>query len=115
MQKLSYLISFFAIGLGTSLPELSVEFASIRKRNYELLVGDILGSNVVDSTLALGIGPALFPITVSSFDILPLALYTIFASVVVVSLFALRRKIDRKAAIVLIALYLVSYLVFFIS
>jgi len=108
-----YFISFFAIGLGTSLPELSVELAALRKRNYGILLGDLMGSNLTDATLALGIGPLLFPTEISQGIIEPVALYVVFVSIVTVGIFALREKIDKKAGVLLIALYLLSYLFLF--
>jgi cation:H+ antiporter len=52
-----YLISFFLLSLGTSLPELVVEVSAIRKQHFDLAVGDIIGSCIVDATLAIGLGP----------------------------------------------------------
>lgn len=37
-----YFISFFVIGPGTSLPELSVELAAARKKQSGLLLGDMM-------------------------------------------------------------------------
>ena len=105
-----YLVSFFAIGLGTSLPELSVELAALRKKNYGILLGDLMGSNITDATLALGIGPLLFPTEISQGIIGPVSIYVIFVSAATVGIFALREKIDKKAGVVIIALYLLSYL-----
>jgi len=39
-----YLISFFIVAIGTSLPELVVDLTALRKRQYELAIGDIIGS-----------------------------------------------------------------------
>ncbi len=104
-----YFISFFVIGLGTSLPELSVELAAMRNRRYGLLLGDMMGSNITDATLALGIGPLLFPTPITGEIIIPIATYVVLASLLIVSLFAWRKRIDRKAAVILIALYLLSF------
>ena len=104
-----YFISFFVIGLGTSLPELAVEFAAARKKQFGLLLGDMMGSNITDATFALGIGPLIFPAAISGEVIAPVAIYVVIASIAIVSLFAWREKIDRKAGVVLIALYLLSY------
>jgi cation:H+ antiporter len=105
-----YFVSFFIIGIGTSLPELSVEFAAARKKKYGLLIGDLMGSNITDATLALGIGPLLFPTSISSGIITPLATYVIIVSIIVVGLFAWRKKVDKPAALLILALYLLSYL-----
>ncbi|MBU0532003.1 sodium:calcium antiporter [Candidatus Micrarchaeota archaeon] len=103
-----FFVSFFVIAIGTSLPELSVELAAIRKKNYGLAVGDLMGSNITDATLALGIGPLLFPTEINSGIIAPLAFYLIIASILVVSMFAWRKKIDKYAAILCIGIYLFS-------
>ncbi|MFH1394111.1 MAG: sodium:calcium antiporter [Candidatus Micrarchaeota archaeon] len=105
-----YFVSFFAIGIGTSLPELSVSLAAIRKKKYGIVVGNILGSNIIDATLALGIGPLLFPTIINSGVIAPLAIFVVFASVAAVALFAWKEKIDKGLALVLLLIYLVSYL-----
>lgn len=109
----SYLISFFAISIGTSLPELMVCTAAIRRGQDELAIGNILGSNITDTTLALAAGPLLVPgVVIGDGIMIGTGVYMVVASIAVVSLFALRGKMDRKAAIVLIAMYLVSYILF---
>ncbi len=55
-----YLLSFFVLAAGTSLPELVVDYRAIRQGEAELAMGDLLGSSFVDATLSLGIGPLIF-------------------------------------------------------
>jgi cation:H+ antiporter len=43
------------VALGTSLPELSVDLAAVRKRHLNLAFGDIIGSSVTNIGLILGI------------------------------------------------------------
>ena len=104
-----FITSFFVLGIGTSLPELSVDFTALRKKRYELAVGDILGSCIVDATLSLGIGLLLFPtpISISIGEIG--VLYTLIASIIVVSLIMLREKVDRITGVIFILLYLLTY------
>lgn len=103
-----YFISFFVIGMGTSLPELSVELAALRKKRYGLLLGDLMGSNITDATLALGIGPLLFPTDISAGIVTPLAFYVVAASLAVVGLFAWRGKVDKRLGAVFVGIYLLS-------
>ena len=110
-----YLISFFVVAIGTSLPELIVDLIAIRKKQYELAIGDALGSCIVDATLSCGIGPLFFPIDVSGGLAMITGLYAVFGSMVVILTLALREKIDKKAGTLFILLYLVSYLVLRIS
>ncbi|NNF68863.1 MAG: sodium:calcium antiporter, partial [Acidimicrobiia bacterium] len=56
-----FIIAFFAASLGTSLPELVVDITALRQKQRDMAVGDIFGSSLIDSTLAIGIGPAIAP------------------------------------------------------
>jgi cation:H+ antiporter len=103
-----FIISFFLVAIGTSLPELAVGVAAIRRRHYELALGDIIGSCIVDATLAIGLGPVLFPITVSGSEILITGLYTVFLSLVVVLLLAWRGINDKRSGALFISLYCLS-------
>ena len=107
-----FLISFFVVAIGTSLPELVVDLTAIRKRQYELAIGDIIGSCIVDATISISIGQLLFPTRVfygSPVRAISLALYAIFASAVVILTLALREKVDRKIGVLFIAVYGLSY------
>ena len=61
-----YLLSFFVLAAGTSLPELVIDYRALRRGEGQLAMGDLLGSSFVDSTLAPGIGPLLFPTILSA-------------------------------------------------
>lgn len=106
-----YLISFFIVSLGTSLPELVVEVAAIRKQHFDLAVGDIIGSCIVDATLAIGFGPLFFPIEVSGSSVLITGAYAIFASIVVVGVLSWKGIHDKRTGGLFILIYLLSYLV----
>jgi len=106
-----YLISFFLVSLGTSLPELVVEVSAIRKQHYDLAVGDIIGSCIVDATLAIGIGPLFFPIDVSGGSVLVTGLYAVFVSAVVVGVLSWRGINDKRTGGFFILLYLLSYFI----
>jgi cation:H+ antiporter len=99
------------LSIGTSLPELVVGVAAIRKRHFDLAVGDIIGSCIVDSTLAIGLGPIFFPIEVSGNIILRTGLYAAFVSTVVVAVLTWQSVNDKRSGLLFILLYLGSYLV----
>jgi len=104
-----YIISFFLIGIGTSLPELAVDLTALRKKQYEIATGDIIGSCVVDASLSIGIGQFFFPQAVSSEIAGITTLFTIIASLAVIFTLAARKKVDKKAGAIFIAIYLLSY------
>ncbi|ABG50597.1 Na+/Ca+ antiporter, CaCA family [Trichodesmium erythraeum IMS101] len=49
------LIALSAVALGTSLPELIVTISAARKGNPEIAVGNVLGSNIFNSLMVMGI------------------------------------------------------------
>ncbi len=54
------------LALGTSLPELIVDWTAVRRGAGALALGDLFGSSFLDATLAIGIGPAITPTLVST-------------------------------------------------
>jgi len=105
-----FLLSFFIVAIGTSLPELTVDFTAIRKKAYGIAVGDLIGSCIVDATLAPAIGLLLFPVPIHPVS-LNIGFYTLFASFLVILILAIREKVDKLAGILFILLYLISYAV----
>lgn len=65
------LIGMTLVAFGTTLPELALDFTAIRKGQFSLAIGDILGSTVINLTLILGLSLAIFPTAINS------AIYTI--------------------------------------
>jgi cation:H+ antiporter len=108
-----YLISFFVVAIGTSLPEFAVELTAIRNNQYEVAIGDAIGSCIIDAGLSIGIGPLFFPVTVSGGLAETTGLYAMLVSIIVLSTLALREKLDKKAGVLFIALYLISYIMLY--
>lgn len=67
------IIALGAIALGTSLPELMVTISAAKKGKPELAVGNVLGSNIFNAFVVMGI-PALFGSLVIPQNILTFAL-----------------------------------------
>ena len=56
------LIGLTIVALGTSLPELVTSVTAAYKRNCDLAVGNIVGSNIFNILIILGISGAITPI-----------------------------------------------------
>jgi cation:H+ antiporter len=104
-----FLISFFIVGIGTSLPELAVDVIAIRKGAYEVAIGDIIGSCIVDASFSISIGQVFFPQPVSVQLATTTIIYAILASIAVICTLVMRKKVDRKAGLFFLAIYLLSY------
>jgi len=108
-----YIISFFVLAIGTSLPELVVDIHALRAGHHGIAIGDIVGSCIVDSTLSIGIGQVFFPQAVTAELAVPTVLYTLVVSIIVIITVAVRQKIDKKAGVFFILLYFGSYFLLF--
>lgn len=58
------LIGLTIIALGTSLPEMFIDVTAAVKGNTGLVIGDIIGSNVTNILLILGISAVIFPLKI---------------------------------------------------
>jgi cation:H+ antiporter len=58
--------SSIVLALGTSMPELVVDWTALRHGSVGLAIGDLFGSSFVDATLAVGSGPSIAATVVSS-------------------------------------------------
>ena len=115
-QRLSiheYIISFFILSIGTSLPELVVDVHALRHGHHSIAIGDIVGSCIVDSTLSIGIGQVLFPQAVTAELAVPTVLYTLVVSLIVIVVVAVRKKMDKKSGVFFIFLYLMAFVFLF--
>ena len=108
-----FIISFIFLSIATSLPELAVDITALRKKHYNMAIGDIIGSCIVDCTLSIGIGQLFFPQAVSAEFAIPAILYTMFATLVVIIVVSARQKVDKKAGALFLALYAMSFVVLF--
>lgn len=110
-----YIVGFFAIAIGTSLPELAVDITAARKKQYALAIGDIIGSNIVDSTLSIAIGPLISPVSISGGLAFATGVWAFIVSLIVLLTLGLRGRLDQKAGVFFIAIYLSSYALIFMT
>lgn len=92
------------------MPELVVEISAVRRGQWDLAVGDAIGSSFVDATLSLGIGPLVAPIVVSA-GMAVMGSLLAAAAVGIALLVLVQRGIhDRVSGAVLIAIFILAYL-----
>ncbi|MEM4272236.1 MAG: sodium:calcium antiporter [Candidatus Bilamarchaeaceae archaeon] len=101
------------IAVGTSLPEMSVGLQAIRKRHYGIVLGDAIGSNVIDITLILGISAAIDPIYVNLPIFSAALLFAIIANMLLLYVSAVDKRLGRLGGAAFIAVYLLYLAVIF--
>ncbi len=60
------IIGLTVIAVGTSLPELASSLVAVRKKEHDIALGNVLGSNLFNTLAVLGIAGALHPLAVST-------------------------------------------------
>lgn len=106
-----FLIGLIIISLGTTLPELAFSIESIKDRAPTLLVGNVLGSIIVNSTLILGIAVFISPVVIDHRREYLFATIVFTITIVLFWIFAKTKgKIDRWESVIL----LITYLIFII-
>jgi cation:H+ antiporter len=99
--------SAIVLALGTSLPELIVDLTAVRSGAVALAVGELFGSSLVDSSLALGIGPAIRSTAVSSAA--TTACLIAAGGVLAAMMIAASRRVHHSSsAVPLVAVYVVA-------
>lgn len=102
------MIGLTIVAAGTSLPELATSLTAAIKKNNDIAVGNIVGSNVFNILLVAALSSIFHPVQYSSVfnkDIYILAGGTVF---LIIAMWTGRRKtLDRWEAIVLILGYLI--------
>ena len=96
-------ISITLIACGTSLPELAASVTAAFRKNTQLALGNIIGSNIFNITFILGIASQISPLTssgITSIDYL-----AAIAAAVIVYVLGFVKKINRVAGILMICLF----------
>jgi len=100
------------VALGTSIPEITFGIRSITMGHKEMILGDAMGSVVVNSTLIIGLVALICPFEITNFS--PYLVGILF-TVIVASVFAIfaktEQKISKKEAMFLLLIYIVFVVV----
>lgn len=109
------LIGLTILAAGTSLPELATSAVAAYKRNTDIAIGNVVGSNIFNIFFILGTTGMVRPIsfnTALNFDIKILSVATV---VLMIFMFTLNtRKLDRWEAFLMLLGY-IAYTVFLIG
>ncbi len=108
------LISLTVIALGTSLPELVTTIVSAKKGETDLLLGNILGSNIFNICIVLGIPVTIFgTITPASFQAVDL-IVLVFSALLLWIFSITKHKITKLEGLMMLLAFAVYYTVVFI-
>jgi len=103
-----YFISLTIVAVGTSLPELITSIIATLKKDDDLAVGNIVGSNIFNIFWILSVSAIITPIILPSFAIIDLAV--LFVTTLLLFLFMFigkKHELERWQGVIFILLYIV--------
>ena len=103
------MISLTIVALGTSLPELVTSVAATRKGEYDIAIGNVVGSNIFNIGIVIGIPIALFggigEVAFNYIDILVMILAALLMFIFSVD----DRKITKREGIIFLLIFIAYY------
>ncbi|WP_347160305.1 calcium/sodium antiporter [Pontibacter chitinilyticus] len=108
-------IGLTVVSIGTSLPELATSVVAVRKRNVDIAIGNVVGSNIFNIFLILGLSTVIAPLPVSKSSFLDIAVNIAASLLLFVFLFTGKgRQLVRWEGMILLACYM-AYLAVLVS
>ncbi len=99
------LVAILLIGVGTSLPELSISLGALLKKKSGMSVGNIIGSNILDTLVPIGLAAVIstlsFEASLLQFDLPALFLLSLVALV----FFVIERGLQKWEALLIVSFY----------
>ena len=105
-------IAITLVACGTSLPELAASLVAAAKKNTQLALGNVIGSNIFNLSLILGTASQITPLTSSGITFVDYAVM-IFAAIVPLVL-GIKGKLNRLAGAFMFLCF-VAYNIYLIS
>ncbi|XOB42397.1 MAG: sodium:calcium antiporter [Candidatus Nealsonbacteria bacterium] len=100
------IIGVSLVALGTSLPEIAFEIRAIKMGHKTMILGDIMGSIVINATLVLGLVGMISPFTITDFSpYLIGAVFTLIACLFFIKFVRSERKVTAIEALFLLGIY----------
>ena len=107
-------IGLTIVAAGTSLPELATSVAAALKKQPEIAVGNIVGSNIFNVFLILGVSSSITPIRISG--VTPLDFLVMIAAGIMLYIFAVLfgQRVVKRGEGAILALSFIAYTVYLI-
>ena len=102
------IIGLTVIAIGTSLPELITSIIAIRKGHSEIGIGNIIGSNIYNILMIMGVGAALGGVVIASDVYVDYAIMILFSISILI---ALKTKLINRTMGICLTMGYIVYLV----
>lgn len=99
------LVGLTVVAVGTSLPELATTISAAKKGQNNLVLGNVIGSNILNILFIIGVSATITDLKFN--DAMLIDLVIMLAVTVLVSLFAIRGKLTKNVGLILIGSYII--------
>ena len=98
------------IVIGTSLPEMFMTVSSARKKEFDMAIGNIIGTNIFNICIVLGLPIAIFgDLVLENFNLADIT--TVFLTSFLLFIFAKsERVVSKKEGIVMLGIFIMYYI-----
>ncbi|AMD18208.1 sodium:proton exchanger [Methanobrevibacter sp. YE315] len=100
------LVGLTIVAIGTSLPELVTSITALKKGENQLVIGNVIGSNIFNILFVLGASSAISAIPLDS-SLLIDVIFMLFVTVLCFIFGKTQEKYDKREGFILVALFFV--------
>lgn len=106
-------IGLTIVSIGTSLPELATSVVAAFRRQSDIAVTNIVGSNIFNALFILGATAVIRPVAVNPFSLFDITLNLIISVAILAIAFGPKHRIGRIPAAIMLAAY-IAYVIYLI-
>ena len=99
-------IALTVVAVGTSLPELVTSVVAAKKGEDDIAIGNVIGSNIFNILMVLGIAAAISPVAFLTENIIDIAVLIVFSVLGWIMAWT-KKELNRKEGIIMLLLYAV--------
>lgn len=103
-------ITMIVVVIGTSLPEMFMTITSARKKEFDMAIGNIIGTNIFNICIVLGLPIVIFgDLVLENFNLIDII--TVFLTSFLLYIFARSEKeVSKKERILMVAIFIAYYI-----
>lgn len=106
------LIGLTIVAAGTSMPELATSVVAAMKKRSDIAIGNVVGSNIFNLLLILGVAGLIYPIETSDINIVD-SLFVVGVSALLWFFMKIGTRIRRWQGVIFLGVYLVYFFIKF--
>lgn len=108
-------IGLTVVSIGTSLPELATSVIAVRKKNVDIAIGNVVGSNIFNIFLILGVSTTVAPLSLNEGSFFDIFVNIAAGLLLFIFIFTGKgRKLERWEGIFFLSFY-IAYVTYLIS